>query len=291
MRKWAVSEVNWLIENYPKLGQIACAKHLARSPQSIRQKTWRLGLEQDRKSEFFKDWQTRAANSKIGKKRPAQAEVIRSLHRSGKLVKTEQQKINTSIAMKEQWKRLPHPRGMAGKKHSADTLKILSALVIKRWGDPNYVGNQEAYRQHLSDRMAKLQREKGLRQGYSRGKQGKRSDLNDLYVRSSWEANYARYLNFLLKNKQIYRWEYEPDTFWFEEIKRGTRSYTPDFKIWERADTKPYYIEVKGWMDQKSKVRLSRMEKYYPDIKIQLVTKKEYYAIKRSISKLIPGWE
>ena len=48
-----------------------------------------------------------------------------------------------------------------------------------------------------------------------------RDDLG-FYVRSTWEANYARYLKFLVKHQQIYDFEHEPDTFYFE-VRRGTR--------------------------------------------------------------------
>jgi hypothetical protein len=97
---------------------------------------------------------------------------------------------------------------------------------------------------------------------YRQTRGGKREDLNDRYFRSAWEANFARHLNFLVENGDIMKWEYEPDTFEFTAIKRGTRSYLPDFKVWDTADAEPYYYEIKGWMDAKSKTRLNRMAKY-----------------------------
>jgi len=114
---------------------------------------------------------------------------------------------------------------------------------------------------------------------------------NGLYLRSSWEANYARYLMFLMDRGKILRWEYEPDTFWFEEIKRGVRSYLPDFKVWEYQDQEPYYVEVKGYMDQKSSTKLKRMAKYYPAIRIELVDRAKYKEIKDKLSSVIPNWE
>lgn len=187
----------------------------------------------------------------------------------------------------------PNPKGMLGKKHSEETLDILSQRSIEKWKDPNFILNQEDYRQNVSDRMTLVMAsgDKRYRRGYSRGKQGKRDDLNNQYFRSSWEANYARYLNFLLKHNEIYKWEFEPDTFIFEAIKRGTRSYLPDFKIWETSDSQPYYVEIKGWMDAKSKTKLDRMEKYFPQIKIILLQKKEYHAIQRAVGRLIKNWE
>ena len=121
-------------------------------------------------------------------------------------------------------------------------------------------------------------------------KSGKRADLDNLYVRSAWEANYARYLNFLVKIKDIKKWQYEPDTFIFEAIKRGTRSYMPDFKVFNNDDSIEYH-EVKGWMDSKSITRAKRMTKYYPLIKIKLIDKVWFKANKANLSSIIIGWE
>ena len=176
-----------------------------------------------------------------------------------------------------------------GHKHTAAAKKKIGENTKKCWKNPDDFHNQESYRQELSDRFSKQNvKSQNL---HSRGLHGRRADLDDRYFRSMWEANYARYLNFLKAHGEIFKWEYEADTFWFEEIKRGTRSYTPDFKIWTAEDATPYYEELKGWMDQKSKTKLFRMAKYYPDIKIILIDEKQYRAIARSIKALIPTWE
>lgn len=122
------------------------------------------------------------------------------------------------------------------------------------------------------------------------GKAGKRADVNDTFFRSMWEANYARYLNWLVSIGEIHSWEYEPETFEFDKIKRGTRFYTPDFKITEK-DGAIIYHEVKGWMDRKSKTKLNRMAKYYPEIKIIVIGADAYYALAKDVSGFIPHWE
>jgi hypothetical protein len=136
----------------------------------------------------------------------------------------------------------------------------------------------------------KRERELGMHNGYSRGKAGKRDDLEGLYVRSSWEANYARYLNWLKRVGEIAGWEYEADTFEFVAIKRGIRTYTPDFKVYEN-DGSVFYHEVKGWMDDKSVTRLNRMAKYYPEIPIILIDQKAYTAIARTMKCILSNWE
>ena len=104
-------------------------------------------------------------------------------------------------------------------------------------------------------------------------------DINgrDIFFRSKWEANYALYLDFLIKQKEIDRWEYEPDVFIFHAIKFGTRSYRPDFKIYTGNRTE--YHEVKGYMDATSKTKLKRMDKFYPHIKIVLIDQSVYKSI------------
>ena len=110
------------------------------------------------------------------------------------------------------------------------------------------------------------------------------------YYRSKWEANFARYLQFLKNKGQIKSWQHEPETFWFEKIKRGCRSYLPDFKVVENSGKVVYY-EIKGWMDAKSKTKLKRMAKYYPDINLVLIQKKQYQELNFKLSRLISGWE
>ena len=122
--------------------------------------------------------------------------------------------------------------------------------------------------------------------GYSNIQRG-HYDINGttMFFRSKWEANYALYLDFLTDHKEILKWEFEPDTFMFEAIKLGTRSYTPDFKVFNRNGSFEYH-EVKGYMDSKSKTKLKRFAKYYPDIKLVLIDGEEYLLLKKQIGKL-----
>lgn len=123
-----------------------------------------------------------------------------------------------------------------------------------------------------------------------RGAAGKRADLDNRYFRSMWEANWARYLNWMKSRGEIKAWEYEVDTFEFLGIKRGSRFYTPDFKVFENNGTVLYH-EVKGWMDPKSATKLKRMAMYFPKVKILLIEREQYYAVKNGLSRIIPNWE
>lgn len=122
-----------------------------------------------------------------------------------------------------------------------------------------------------------------------RGKTGKRPDLDNRYFRSTWEANYARYLNWMLGRGEIAKWEYEIDTFEFKGIKRGSRFYTPDFKITDNSGQIEYH-EVKGWMDQKSATKLRRMARYYPKVRV-VVKDKTFFSSLKQMKAMLPGWE
>jgi len=110
------------------------------------------------------------------------------------------------------------------------------------------------------------------------------------YYRSRWEANYARYLEWLRERGEIKEWAHEPDTFWFDKIVRGCRSYLPDFKIIENDD-KIIYHEVKGRMDAKSKTKIKRMKKYHPKVALVVIAAKEYSEIENKLGAIISEWE
>lgn len=120
---------------------------------------------------------------------------------------------------------------------------------------------------------------------------GRRADLGGRYFRSRWESNYARFLNLLVAQKKIGAWEYEPTEFWFDAIKRGTRSYKPDFKV-IHLDGSHEWHEVKGWMDPQSKTKLARMAKYFPSEKVVVIDAGWFRQARRGgLAACIPGWE
>ena len=110
------------------------------------------------------------------------------------------------------------------------------------------------------------------------------------YFRSKAEANAGRYLQFMAEQGYIKAWEHEPHTFWFEGIKRGVRSYLPDFRVIE-YHTPVWYVEVKGYLDAKSKTKLKRMAKYHPDVKVEVWDKARMAGLNRTVGGLIEGWE
>jgi len=83
---------------------------------------------------------------------------------------------------------------------------------------------------------------------------------------------YAVYLQWQKDQKLIAGWEYEPKTFWFEGIKRGVCSYKPDFRIVKNSGEE-YWVEVKGYMDAKSKTKIARFKRFYPQLSLMVIGK------------------
>lgn len=112
----------------------------------------------------------------------------------------------------------------------------------------------------------------------ARGKAGVRKDIDSKsYFYSRWEANMARLFSYL-----SIKWVFQPRTF---EI--GRQKYTPDFYL-PKVDT---YIEVKNFLSPYSKTRDEKFRKYYPDLKLVLILKKDYLEIQKNYSQLIQNWE
>ena len=286
---WTIAEIDWLKGNYPSVGQANAAEYLGRTKPAVRQKCSDLKLKQDRGSPFFKDWQERAARSKVGKKRPEQAKVMRRNHAEGKLIKTAEQRKAISVRSKAWIAKNGHPRGATGMKHTDETKNIMSYHSKKKWSemkeDELLKRTKRAYATMIKNGTHPKNREKCSWKAGWREFGGKRN-----YYRSRWEANYGRYLEWLKGIGSISDWEHEPDTFWFDGIKRGCVSYLPDFKVTNVDDSIEYH-EVKGWMDKRSKTKIRRMAKYHPQIKLVVIDAKPYKEILKKVGRLVPGWE
>lgn len=176
-----------------------------------------------------------------------------------------------------------HPKHMLGKHHTEATKQAISA---KNSGST--VPTERRIRT-VKTRVAKYGPQWSVRP--VSWKQGWREIGGQrIFARSRWEANYARYLEFLRANGELTAWQHEGETFWFNKIKRGTVSYMPDFKITNKDGSVEYH-EVKGWMDDRSKTKLKRMAKYHPTVKIRLIDKHWFKHNSGKLSALLPGWE
>lgn len=265
---WTEEEVQYLRDNYKSYNLQEVSEYLGRRKTDVCKKAKELGIEKNHKKienpKGKTPWRIKYAHLK---KSPEEIFAIRSRN-----TRNNQAKYG-------------HPRGMLGKSHSEDFKQNASERSKKYWSE---ITDQQLEDRRLKQRATKIKNNSlnpmpNQSNPYSRTKSGKRQDLNNTYFRSSWEANIARYFNFV-----GIKWEYEPKTFIFDTIKRGSVSYTPDFYLPEEDR----WVEVKGWMDQKSITKLKRFQKYYPEefSKLEIIGAEEYKAYKK-YERLIPGWE
>jgi len=177
-----------------------------------------------------------------------------------------------------------HPKGMLGKKHKQAAKDLISAANK---------GTKVPPERTLRRLKTVVERYGSLAPNVKRGSwksAWREIGGRRIFARSRWEANYARYMQFLKLRGEIMEWEHEPETFWFEKIKRGVRSYLPDFRITLKNGTIEYH-EVKGWMDSRSKTKIKRMAKYHPHIVLLVKDKIWFKNNSRTLSTLIPDWE
>jgi len=230
--------------------------------------------------------------SALGKSRPNVARFARrlGLTKHNRPVRPEAKE---KMRKPRRWKN-GHPRGFLGQQHSAEAKAIISEKSKRAWATFKTfgIGNMAPdYRDKISARMQIIAANRPASANFSRTKGGKRSDLGDIHFRSSWEANYARYLNLMMKMGVVEKWDFEPETFWFDGIKRGVCSYKPDFRIKYKGDDRLEYVEIKGWIVAKDRVKWKRMAKYHPHIRLVIVKAKEYYTLKRKWGSAIQNWE
>ena len=301
MRRWTDEEIAYLETHYQNVPYSEIGEYLGRSEGSVRNKCHRLWG--DSKSPYWTEDEIALLkeyyqadtllldklSDKLGRHK---TNVSRKAREFGLTAVENHQltpKGRRAVSKKaRRWiKENGHPKGFQGHRHTARAKRIISEKSKNMWADDDHVLNSEEHKQQLSDRLMKARRT--MSNPYSRAKQGTREDLG-IFVRSAWEANYARYLQWLKENDAIADWEYEPKVFEFTAIKRGTRSYTPDSKV-TNLDGSVEWHEVKGWMDAKSKTRIKRFRKYFPEEKLVIIDEDFYRAIRNQCKYLVPNWE
>lgn len=222
---------------------------------------------------------------------------VLGLTKQSRKIRTAESKRKMSERAKKYIRDNGHPRGALGLKHSLETRKVLGEKSRKGWERQKkrpilmHLKRVQTVKTNL-ERYGVASPVQVFNQGrnvYSRCKRGVREDLG-FFVRSRWEANYARYLIWMKARGEISSWEYEPTTFRFDGVSRGPYTYKPDFLVVENDGRRAYH-EVKGWMDSASRSRLKRFAKFYPEHTMVVVDAKAYREIQRKLSTVIPNWE
>jgi hypothetical protein len=202
-------------------------------------------------------------------------ETFKRKRQNGEIIVSNENRLKLSILLKERWK-----NGSMQKKSEETCLKKYG---VSHWtkSDEGKKILSELSKGKIISHETKIKLSKAFSKRliknkiFSRGKGGIREDLG-FYCRSTWEANFARILKY--QNKDFL---YENKTFYLTDI----LSYTPDFyceNIW---------YEVKGFMDNNSKLKLELFSQLYPNEKICIIDLKEYNILKEKFKHLIPNWE
>jgi len=117
--------------------------------------------------------------------------------------------------------------------------------------------------------------------GGGSARKGFREDLGH-FVRSSWEANFARLLKFLNRD-----YKYEPRRFVFVLSSGEETSYLPDFYIVDLNR----FVEIKGFWREGHREKLRQFLSAHPEIELDVVGANEYALLEEKFSKLVPNWE
>lgn len=283
--KWTQPMVDFLSENYPLKGKIWCADAMGLKEHQIRTKASSLKLSSRGTSEAWHNERKKHSERMIGRKRPEQAIVMKkAIHEKGLHIQNSEV---ISKHRKEWHQNNPHPKGMLGKKHTAETKEIISATSKQTW--KNYSEDQ------IKDKIEKQIRSQHKNKSFAKRQKatwkcGERQVGDKKYFfRSSWEANYARYLELKKGSGEIIDWRFEEKRFFGTEEWRGT-CYLPDFEI-VHNDGKVELHEIKGWMDERSIKKIQMMQDCYPDANLVIIGAKELKDIKCSYHTVINDWE
>lgn len=287
---WTKEEEEKLKQFYPQNGKNWCMDFFRKTESQVRIKAATLGLRIDMNSDFMKESKRLMGQKRKGIKRPNHSKLMKERY-SANSPMTQWVKNNGDVISKKAKERIHangHPKGSLGLKHSEKTKEVLSQKSKEMW-----LRMTEGQKDDLTYKRLKTWFENGNQvvQRKASWKSGWREIGSERkFFRSAWEANYARYLQFLKDKNEISGWKHEPKTFWFEGIKRGCVSYLPDFLVIEKDGSESYH-EVKGWMDDRSKTKIQRMAKYFPDIKLIVIDAQIYKSIAKTMAKILHDWE
>lgn len=274
-RPWTESELQRIREFYAAAGHEpididSLASELGRSYSSVAIKASRLGLADICRRGVPGGWRPPAPKYKTQAERNAAV----------------------GAATKARIEANGHPRGFRGHRHSESAKDAVSQRNVAAWANHESGHRSEVRAQRLSDAMVARTVARIPFRGHVRnGNHAARSDLGTIQFKSSWEANYARYLNALAERGAILTWEFEPKTFVFPDVRRGARTYTPDFKVYyDNGDVE--WHEVKGYLCETGALRLARMAESFPHERVVVRDEKWFARARRTgLPWRLPGWE
>lgn len=184
-----------------------------------------------------------------------------------------------------------HPKGMLGKHHTEKIRKLLTKKSTEMWDKMTKEKRRALTDKQITAKIKKYGTSFISKRTKCSWKSGTREIADrKIFFRSRWEANYARYLEYLKQHKKIKEWEHENKIFWFKDFKDNCKAYLPDFEVFLN-NGKTEYHEVKGWYDKRSKTKIRKTRKEYPSISLKLIKEKQYKKIKENYANKILDWE
>jgi len=111
-------------------------------------------------------------------------------------------------------------------------------------------------------------------------KGGYREDIGH-YVRSSWEADYARVLKLLEED-----YEYEKHSFELVLADGREVTYTPDFYLPSRN----LYVEIKGFMRYDDQMKIDAFNLAHPDKRLEVISKTKFAELQMTYQNMV-AWE
>ena len=149
----------------------------------------------------------------------------------------------------------------------------VSTKITREFRSKRVKGNKSPWYNWPENKPYLLKNTKTGIQGYH-----KRKDGRYIWLRSSWEYIYAKWLD-----KQGMEWEYEPKTY---KLSNG-ETYRPDFLIIEKEN---YLVEIKGSRFNSRLYKIDLFREKYKDIKIIVINDIKAYT-NIGYSKELKEWK
>lgn len=229
--------------------------------------TRRSGMTQCRPCSYASMVDSRMSNGSYAQspeRRRWQSEMMREKYASGWSPNTPEHRAKLAAGLRERWASGKMRREIHWTQTEEGKERISKAKKGVRLGIDS--------RRRMSVSAAKRVVE-GRHTAY-RGRGGIREDIG-LYVRSRWEANFARVL--LYQGKEF---EYEPEAF---QLASG-KSYVPDFKVGD------VYYEVKGYLTSSAREKMKEFCEQYSHIQLKILGPDEYNELHSVYGGLV-NWE
>lgn len=178
--------------------------------------------------------------------------------------------------------RLPWNKGLTKK---SDERLLSISQKIKEWNKNHMTSEMR----HKISQTLKNKYAAGMPIPQSKG--GKRPDLN-MYFRSTWEANYARILNY--ENAD---WSYESQRFsLLDNLGDIVAVYTPDFFTDKWIEIKGHAKAADDWDCEcsrcdRDKLKMLLFSEQYSNEEIEIIGKKEYRSLCVKYASVISNWE